>query len=261
MILLLTSLLRLLSGIINSLTVAEVLLSLGSKSILAVNSPISEKGREVPLVRGANKMRVLLAESRGCSVQLVVRNLGEQVVDLVGADVVNQIIDNGTVGSINRGEVALDISPLGLSIPRSVQILMVKEGGQNQITHKHKKRSKVVEEDRSQTKRGARVDKNAHSRRPGDQTSCHGESASDVDILHRGEMTLSIKIDHPGEGQTADDITLGQIRVVVFTVRVKDLILVDVAGVFVMKAVSGSPRLIGNQDKRMKEDTHYEIDG
>ena len=73
-------------------------------------------------MRDSDQVGVLLPEDGRGLLQPVVRDLDEEVVDLVCADVVHEVVRPAIV-SVHRAEVAADKVPLLVNIPGHILIL------------------------------------------------------------------------------------------------------------------------------------------
>ena len=82
-----------------------------------------EKARNDAIVRDTDRMGILFPEHGRRLLQSVVRDLDEEVVDLMRANVVHEVVSPAIV-AVHRAEVAADKVPLLVDVPGHVLVLV-----------------------------------------------------------------------------------------------------------------------------------------
>ena len=108
------------------------------------------------LVRAAYEVRECSPEVPGRLLEVVVWNAGEHMVDLVGADAVDDVV-NYSVVAVDGGQLAAHEVPAFVGVPRRVHLVMVKERDNHDVGAEHQQRHAVVDDERRQAVRGAVV--------------------------------------------------------------------------------------------------------
>lgn len=94
-------------------------------AVLGVHHADAEERRDDRRRALAHELWERLRERRRGSLELVVRNDREEVVDLVRPDVVAQVVNERAVRAVDRREVPLDVRPLRVGVPRRLFVVVV----------------------------------------------------------------------------------------------------------------------------------------
>ena len=95
------------------------------------------------LIAYMDQFRKALPEVTSGLFQMIVGNLGKQVVDLVGADVVCDLVAPAVV-AIHGADLTFDILPLRVCIPGDLELRVVQEGDDHQVGRGDEHRRRVV---------------------------------------------------------------------------------------------------------------------
>ena len=131
------------------------------------------EGRQDGLLRLAHQLRVLLPEDRRRLLQPVVGNLDKEVMDLVGANVVHQVMSPAVV-AVNRAELTSDKVPLVIRVPGHVLVLVVQKRGHHEPRGKDEDGGEVVDGEAGEAERAGVGDE--PEKDPG-RASCKGDDA------------------------------------------------------------------------------------
>ena len=190
----------------------------------------------------------LLPEHLGGLLQVVVRHLGKQVVHLVRADAVDDVV-NDSVVAVHRAQLAADIVPQTVGIPRNVVVMVMKERNHNRVGREDEERSEVMVEELSKSDgQGVFVETDS----PDGYRRQRKETAYDViteqrlewlEVRYVAGFVPNYDVPEPADAQT-ESWKHRFARVILLSDRVENFVLVDVARVFVMMLVSDCPSVV-----------------
>jgi len=227
----------------------------GDDVLLGVDAKDTEEGREDWLWADAHMFGEASAEGFGGLEQLVVGDDGEEVMDLVRANVVDDVVER-PVRAVNGGQVSTDIVPLAVSIPGNIVVIVVEEGSDDQPRSKHKERHHVVRKHIDARNGDGIVGKERSHGAPG------GKREEHTDTVATEEGLLCAKVVDGARPVTTDEVVepahaerkvsvLGEVHAAASVIadRVENLILVDVTGVLVVVTVGQLPRRVRCEDE------------
>ena len=214
-----------------------------------------EVGGEYGAVVDVDEFGELLPEHLGGLLQVVVRHLGKQVVHLVRADAVDDVV-NDSVVAVDRAQLAADIVPQVVGVPRNVVVVVMEEGDHHGVGGEHEQRAHVVVAELGQSDgEGVLV-----QTRPPDDETRQGDQAPDhvvteqrlerVEVRNVAGLVPSDEVPEPADAQTESWKDLPA-SVVLLSDRVEHFVLVDVARVFVVEVVRHLPRVVRRHQERV----------
>ena len=110
----------------------------------------ADERRQNGVITAANEMRECPPKMFGRLLEVVVRYASKHVVHLMGADGVDDVVDNSVV-AIDGGQLAAHEVPLFVRVPGRVDLDVVKERDYDDVAAEYEQRHAVVDDERRQT--------------------------------------------------------------------------------------------------------------
>ncbi|CAM6054784.1 unnamed protein product [Sphagnum tenellum] len=194
-------------------------------------------------------MMLPFSEDHRRLLHVVVRDLAEEVVDLVRADVVQGLVGDAVV-PVNRAQLALDEAPLA-------------EGDEHQPGREDKHGDQIVRRQVDEPERRRVRNQREHGPR-GHAAQGYGaaDSVPDEHGVERVEVVGApgrVALDHVGEPADAepeqrdDGLVHLLLDGLAFPDGVEDLVLVDVGRVLVVLVVRQLPGVVGHEDHGVED--------
>ena len=131
-------------------------------ALLRVDAEHAVERGDDRLVAALHEVREHLAETPRRLLKVVVRNACEQVVDLVRADVVDDVVHDAVM-PVDARQLAAHEVPLVVRVPRHVHLVVVQERDDDAVRREDELRHEVVGEDGEETvRRVAGVEDGGH---------------------------------------------------------------------------------------------------
>ena len=198
--------------------------------------------------------------------QVVVRDLAEQVVDLVRADVVRQLVRPAVV-AVDGRQLAADVRPGAVAVPQHAGVHVVQEGDDDEPRGEHHERRDVV----------ARQGRDAVDAGVGGEHAEPGADGADrhraaehvagehrlerVEVAHAARHEAGQQVEEPAEAEAEARVDVVEVsRLVALADRVEDLVLVDVRRVAVVVSVRQLPRVEGHEQHGVQERAEHVVD-
>ena len=185
--------------------------------------------------------------------QMVVRDLAEQVVDLVRADVVRQFVSPAVV-AIDRRELASDVRPRGVAVPQHTRVHVMEECDDDEPRGEHNQGRHIVTGEGSEAI-CVRVC-GEHAEPAADCADRH-RAAEDVtgehrlkwvEVAHAARHETRQQIEEPAEAESEAWVDVVEVPgLVALADWVEDLVFVDIGRVAVVVSVRQLPRVIGHK--------------
>jgi len=105
--------------------------------------------RQNGVIAAAYEVRKRPPEMLGCLLEVVMWYAGEHVMHLMGADGVDDVV-NDSVVAVDRGQLAAHEVPPFVRVPRRVDLVVVKERDDDDVGAEHQQRHAVVDDKRRQ---------------------------------------------------------------------------------------------------------------
>ena len=198
--------------------------------------------------------------------QMIVRDLAEQVVNLVRADVVRQLVCPAVV-AVNGRQLTADVRPGAVAVPQHAGVHVVEERDDDEPRGEHHERRDVVAGEG-----GDAVDAGVGSKHtdPGADGADRQRAAEHVagehrlervEVAHAARHEAGEQIEEPADAEAETRIDVVEVsRLVALADRVEDLVAVDVGRVAVVVTVRQLPRVERHEKDRVQERAEHVVD-
>ena len=217
-------------------------------------------------IAAANELRVCGPEVSCRLLQVVVRDLAEQVVDLVGANVVRQFVRPAVV-AVDGRQLAAHVRPLVVAVPQHARVHVMQEGDDDEPRAEHEQRRHVVTGERGEavgacvrSEHGEPASHGADGQRAAENVA--GEHRLErIEVAHAARHVAREQVHEPTDAESegrVDDFEVS--RQVALADRVENLVAVDVGRVAVVVSVRQLPRVVWHEQDGVQQRAEHVVE-